>query len=309
MKKSTTTLLFAMLLMSSGYSQDFDLAKADSLRGIGELKNAIEVFAENFEADPENRSNTYNYACALSLDRQVDTAFHYLNIATAKDSSVQALNDPDFYFLIENDKWKLLEDRLVNNVEAKFGKYENIELSKKLWNMKIKDQAFYYHIDVADKQLGRHSPIVAALWELKSKINDKNHKEITDIIDKHGWPKKSVVKGSAASTVFLIIQHSDIETQKKYLPMMREAADAGEASWSSLALLIDRTNLREGRKQVYGSQIHRDDDGSFYVKNLEEPEYVNQRRKEVGLGPIENYVKNWNIVWDVEQKEKKGAGK
>ena len=134
--------------------------------------------------------------------------------------------------------------------------------------MKVKDQAFYYHLDVADKTVGRESPIISALWELKKKINDQNLDRIIEIIDNQGWPKKSVVKGSAASTVFLIIQHSDIETQKKYLPLMKEAADNGEANWSSLALLIDRVNLSEGKEQIYGSQIYRNEDGSFYVKDL-----------------------------------------
>jgi hypothetical protein len=85
---------------------------------------------------------------------------------------------------------------------------------------------------------------------------------------------------------------------------MKEAADNGEANWSSLALLIDRVNLREGKEQIYGSQIYRNEDGSFYVKDLQEPESVNQRRKEVGLGPIEDYVGRWGIEWTIEQKEK-----
>ncbi len=170
--------------------------------------------------------------------------------------------------------------------------------------MKIKDQAFYYHINIADKLVGRESPIIDALWELKEKLNQKNLSRIIELIDANGWPKKSIIKGSAASTVFLIIQHSDIEVQKKYLPLMKEAADAGEASWRSLALLIDRVNLREGNPQIYGSQVYRNDDGSYYVKDLKDPEYVNQRRKEVGLGPLEDYMKRWGVEWTVEQKEK-----
>ena len=96
--------------------------------------------------------------------------------------------------------------------------------------------------------------------------------------------------------------------QKKYLPLMKEAANNGEASWSSLALLIDRVNLREGKEQIYGSQIYRHKDGSYYVKDLKEPEYVNQRRKEVGLGAIEDYVGRWGIEWTIEQKEQKEKG-
>ena len=62
--------------------------------------------------------------------------------------------------------------------------------------------------------------------------------------------------------------------------------------------------LGEGKEQIYGSQIYENEDGSFYVKDLQEPEYVNQRRREVGLGPIEDYVGHYGIEWIVEQKEK-----
>jgi hypothetical protein len=40
------------------------------------------------------------------------------------------------------------------------------------------------------------------------------------------------------------------------------------------------------------------------VYEILEPEFVNQRRKGVGLGPLEDYVKRWGIDWNVEQKEK-----
>ena len=304
MKQTILTLTIGILIIGNAFGQQFEKSKADRLREEGNLKLAIEEYAKIYEKDSTNRNNTYNYACALALDRQIDTAFHYLNVATAKDTSVQTLNDPDFYFLVEDERWRELQNKLIERVEIKFGKYEDVDLSKELWTMKVKDQAFYYHLDVADKTVGRESPIISALWELKKKINDQNLDRIIEIIDTQGWPKKSVVKGSAASTVFLIIQHSDIETQKKYLPLMKEAADNGEANWSSLALLIDRDNLREGKEQIYGSQIYRNEDGSFYVKDLQEPESVNQRRKEVGLGPIEDYVGRWGIEWTIEQKEK-----
>ena len=198
-----------------------------------------------------------------------------------------------------------IRDReLIERVEFKYGKLEEVDLFKELWIMQIKDQAFYYHIEVAEKKLGTESAILPALWELKKKINEENLDRIIEIIDTKGWPKKSVVKEDAALTVFLVIQHADLETQKKYLPIMKEAANNGEADWSSLALLIDSVNLGEGKEQIYGSQIYRNEDGSFYVKDLEEPEYVNQRRKEVGLGPIEDYLSRYGIEWTVEQKEK-----
>lgn len=41
-----------------------------------------------------------------------------------------------------------------------------------------------------------------------------------------------------------------------------------------------------------------------FVLPLEDPDNVDKRRAEVGLGPLADYVKQWNIVWDVEEYKK-----
>lgn len=294
-----------VLIFPLVFSAQESVSKADVLLKSGKLKDAILVYDSLYKADPSNRDNTYNYACAYALMGNNDSAFQYLNLATELDSMASPLNDPDFYFLLNDDRWADFEDKMILKIAAKYNPYSNPALTKELWRMKVKDQAFYYHLEVANKENGMSSPIIRALWELKHQINDNNLKRIEEIITEHGWPKESIAGGSAAQTVFLIIQHADLATQKKYLPIMREAADNKEASWSALALLIDRIEMRENRPQIYGSQISRNQDGEYIVFEMIEPEYVNQRRKEVGLPPIEDYVKNWNIAWDVEQKEKK----
>ena len=102
----------------------------------------------------------------------------------------------------------------------------------------------------------------------------------------------------------MVIQHAPIATQEKYLPLLKESVKKGESRGSQLALLEDRIQMRNGFPQIYGSQISTDKNGKEVVYEILEPEYVNQRRKEVGLGPIQDYVKRWGIEWTVEQKEK-----
>ncbi len=47
--------------------------------------------------------------------------------------------------------------------------------------------------------------------------------EVEKILDEHGWLGADVIGEQGNKTLFLVIQHSDLETQLKYLPMMREA--------------------------------------------------------------------------------------
>lgn len=302
-KKQWLFITIALLNTSLLVAQNYEMSLADSLRDAGDLKGAVEAGKARFAETPNDFHNTYNLACNLSLSRNTDSAFHYLNIALEGDTSVRVLTDPDFLFIAKNERWKDIEDKQIQKVEAKFGKYPNLELSKELWGMSMKDQAYYYHIDIARKQLDRGSPISWALWDLKHEINQKNVARLEEIIAEHGWPKISVVKGSAAQAAFLIVQHADLEVQKKYLPMMKEAANNDEASWSSLALLIDRVRMREGTPQLYGSQVvSNKETGELEPYEIEDPANVNVRRKEVGLGPIEDYLMNWNIKYVVPEK-------
>lgn len=83
---------------------------------------------------------------------------------------------------------------------------------------------------------------------------------------------------------------------------MKEAVKKGNADSGSLALLIDRIEIREGRRQIYGSQIGtKPNTKTQYVLPLIDPDNVDKRRSEVGLGSISDYVKNWNLIWDVEK--------
>ena len=69
-----------------------------------------------------------------------------------------------------------------------------------------------------------------------------------------------------------------------------------------MALFTDRTDLMQGKKQTYGTQVITDSKtGKSYVQPLIDPEHVNERRASVGVQTIESYVKQWNINWSIDQ--------
>ena len=86
---------------------------------------------------------------------------------------------------------------------------------------------------------------------------------------------------------------------------MRKAVKNKKAEGSDLALLEDRVAFRQGKKQIYGSQIGNDIvTKKYYVLPLEDPDNVDKRRAEVGLSPLAEYVNYWQIIWNVEQYKK-----
>ena len=63
--------------------------------------------------------------------------------------------------------------------------------------------------------------------------------------------------------------------------------------------------LRNGEKQIYGSQIGRDQEtGEYFVFPLIDPDNVNIRREEMGLVSIQDYISNLGLIWDVEEYKK-----
>jgi hypothetical protein len=54
--------------------------------------------------------------------------------------------------------------------------------------------------------------------------------------------------------------------------------------------------MDEGEPQLYGTQIK---DGKLY--DLESPKTVNKRRQEMGLGPIEDYLKAFNLSLETNE--------
>ncbi len=146
---------------------------------------------------------------------------------------------------------------------------------------------------------------VKAHWKIIHKKDSINLIQVKQILDKRGWLGADIIGDKGNSTLFLVIQHSDIETQEKYLPMMKAAVLKGNARASSLALLEDRVALRKGGKQIYGSQIGRNKEtGKHFVLPLIDPDNVDKRRAEVGLGKIADYISMWGIKWDVEEYKK-----
>lgn len=123
-------------------------------------------------------------------------------------------------------------------------------------------------------------------------IDRKNIKIVTKIIDSLGWLCEDKIGHDANLALFVAIQHADkLETMEKYLPIMRKATKAGNADKRQLAYLIDRIELANNRKQIYGTQPSINKDGKAFIENLIDPMNVNLRRKSMNLYPIEKYIK------------------
>ncbi|HKR07365.1 MAG TPA: DUF6624 domain-containing protein [Bacteroidia bacterium] len=133
-------------------------------------------------------------------------------------------------------------------------------------------------------------------------IDSCNLVQVEALINKYGWLGKSFVGGRGNQAVFLVIQHADLATQKKYFPLLEQSVAEGESRASDMAMLQDRIMMREGKNQIYGSQVVFSKTGEQVFYPIEDEKNVNLRREKVGLQPIEEYAKYFGIDYKLPDK-------
>lgn len=278
--------------------------QADSLYKAGEYQASGEHFAQAFAAWGSGFiTDRYNAACSWSLAGNADSAFIQLFKIARKakyKNYLDLIDDPDLKPIHSDERWEELCAIVKKNKED--AEKDLIKpLVEILDSVYVEDQQGRRELSGIAEKHGWDSPEMKAKWATIHVSDSINLLKVTRILDEYGWLGSDKVGGRGNMAIFLVIQHADLEHQVKYLPMMREAVKAGNARGSSLALLEDRVALRQGKRQIYGSQIGRDQEGNgHYVLPLDDPMHVDERRAEVGLPPLADYLKRWNIDWDPE---------
>src|SRR5687768_3317186 len=96
-------------------------------------------------------------------------------------------------------------------------------LRAELEAMRKTDQAQRLQMAQVTREHGQNSSQMRDLWAKQNQSDSQNIKRLEAIIAEIGWPKHSEVGDQAASAAFLILQHSDISYQKKYVSLARAA--------------------------------------------------------------------------------------
>lgn len=173
-----------------------------------------------------------------------------------------------------------------------------VSILDKIYNS---DQLLRKELNTIEQMYGTESKELRYIWKCIHDQDSENQKKITRILDEKGWLGQDRIGKWGNTTLFLVIQHSPIEIQKRYLPMMREAVIKNNAKASHLALLEDRVALRTNKRQIYGTQIYKDEEtGKCYVAPLEDPKNVDEKRASIGLESLQEYLSNWGIAWNIK---------
>lgn len=290
-----------------------EIAIAESLFAQSKYKASALAYSDAFKGNNWLGAvpDRYNAACAWALAENLDSAFSQLEkiaVSARYFNYKQLYNESSLKSLHSNKRWKTLITIVKENKDRL---YPNLDLSLfiELDSVYHKDSEYRLQLNGISAQYGWDSKQVKDLWVLINKADSLNLLKVTKILDQRGWLGPDIVGLTGNSALFLVIQHAGLKVQEKYFPLLRDAVNKGKAQASDLALLTDRIAIRNGRKQIYGSQIEQSPvTFTFSISPLEDPDHVDERRAKMGLSPLAEYVRQWKIKWDVNEY-KKSLGK
>lgn len=132
---------------------------------------------------------------------------------------------------------------------------------------------------------------------------DSLNRVAVDSLLQNGWPEG--LSEQSNQTIWLIIDHADVEYQERYLPLIEQQAVQGTISPSDYATLLDRVNVRRQRPQRYGTQTgykQRDDEVFTFVYPIEDINALDSLRLSVGLDSMHLYLRQVSETLGTEIK-------
>lgn len=123
-------------------------------------------------------------------------------------------------------------------------------------------------------------------------VHRRNAARLAEVVEQHGWPGESLVGEDGAHAAWLTAQHAigNPHFMRRCLALLQHAAAQGEVPAWQPAMLEDRIRMYEGRPQIYGSQFLPDERGRIVPYTIDNPEGVEERRRAVGLIPLEEKI-------------------
>ena len=307
------TLLIISVFYSTGlYSQEKTMLldwtqyfkminRSDSLYSKGNFYEAARGYSNAFKFNNHgySRGHKYKAACAWAKSGQTDSAIANLKQEIeAGFSEVKKLKSEKALVSIhKSEQWKAIVNEVkeneINEIK-KLGKYK--KLKSQLDKIFVLDQMFRNHYQTTIDSFGMGSTEMKELRKKMTKADKNNLKYVSQLIDRYGWISTDTIGIEGGNTLFMVIQHADSLSQEKYLPILKQAVKDKKALGEQLAMLEDRVLLRRGNKQIYGSQVHWEENTKKWVLSpVEDERNVDKRRAKIGLQRLKDYLKNFDI--------------
>lgn len=296
-------LLILSIILSSwiqkGLAQKYypDLiSHGDKMYSDSNYKEAIKFYEQAFAVNNHaHLRDKYYYACCQNLSGNTEKAFKILNQITKKGfKDISIKEDSDLKSLHNDSRWAVLIKQIENNkinIEAGYDKSLMNILSK----VYETDQKFRVSLDSLYRSDNPTIDLKVSISNSIEKYDSLNIILVSNIIEENGWPGINKVGNEGNLTVFMIIQHASTPFQKKYYPYLLKSISLKQTPKRFKAYLIDRMLVREGKKQIYGTQTTFNSLSKKYeLLPVKSKRKLDKLRGEIGLESVTNYLNYMN---------------
>lgn len=137
-------------------------------------------------------------------------------------------------------------------------------------------------------------------WEeYKDNVYKTNEVQLQKIFKNKGFIGYDIAGVNGSKNFWLLVQHCDHNPtfQKEVLQKMKQEVIKNNASAENFAFLTDRVKINIGEKQIYGTQVaYNSKIAQAYSVKLADSINVNNRRKTIGLAPLEKYLNETSLI-------------
>jgi hypothetical protein len=217
--KTILLLLVTILILKNSYSQNQEYTEhiniADSLYNFKKFKLSALEYSKAFETlgwkgYPDDR---YNAACSWALANEPDSAFFQIDIVVKKSnySNLKHITtDPDLVSLHTDKRWNEYLEMIRSNKEKAEVNLDKV-LVAKLDTIYDDDQIFRLQIKEIETKFGQGSKEMKEHWRVGIQKDSVNLIKVKNILDTRGWLGADVIGEQGNTTLFLVIQHSDLK--------------------------------------------------------------------------------------------------
>jgi hypothetical protein len=136
-----------------------------------------------------------------------------------------------------------------------------------------------------------------------AEIDIPNTSDLKALLTKYEWFTISKFGKQADKDAWLLVQHADLDPnfQRQILVILEKLWKIGETNPANYAYLFDRVaasfnDLSKRNLQRYGTQGNCVGPGKWEPVPMEDPANIDQRRKEVGLGTLQEYLAQFKDI-------------
>jgi hypothetical protein len=255
----------------------------------GKNREALDLFRKAWVAGAQAPKDAYNAACAASRLGLLDEAVVWLHrsLAIGFHDADHLAKDPDLAPLHGDPRFADISERACEAQARAEAAIEDKPLSAEL---------VHRANEASELRKQLHERAAPSLKRQLAELDGKNAAFIKGVVDKRGWPGRKLVgdKGEWAVWQLVLNASGDRAFQRRALPLLEKAIQAGDATPRAAAFLVDELLVAEQKPQLYGTRFTSDDKGAQVPFPIEDAPRVDERRAQVGLPPLEVYQRAVN---------------